>query len=291
MEREKDKSIVKYKNNLNSLNFKHLTAREMDLLMAICTEIKDRGTDKVRISFKDFHDLLGYRWKDYSELHEQIKTFHKKVGSQVMERWTDTASYLFFIFHRFKIDHKGQYVEVSVSEDFAYLFNSLVGQYTSFRLLDFARLRSRYAKALYRLIKQWDKTRTHFTLTTDDFRTLFDIPKTYNWMHIDQRVLRPALSQCEAVVGKGVKVQKHKTGRLITSLSFFFPMDATYQSKKREIEQHKRQGDFYQERAYQKEKVGDYDSAQDYTDLAMREKSKAGEKGASLRWGEKSESE
>ncbi|MDO5650237.1 MAG: replication initiation protein, partial [Gallicola sp.] len=66
--------------------------------------------------------------------------------------------------------------------------------FTRYELAEFAELKSKYAKNLYRLLKQFRHSGL-LVKTTEDFRTLMDIPKSYQPINIDKRVIEPAMTE------------------------------------------------------------------------------------------------
>ena len=47
------KPMIKYHNELNKIALSGLTTREVDILFAICSVIRDQGTNEVTFSFNE----------------------------------------------------------------------------------------------------------------------------------------------------------------------------------------------------------------------------------------------
>ncbi|RVZ04597.1 RepB family plasmid replication initiator protein, partial [Helicobacter pylori] len=109
------------------------------------------------------------------------------------EVYEDHTSYMLFKQFEIRIHKPTQtieYLDVQLNDSYQYLLNNLGmgGQYTSFKLLEFQRVRGKYAKTLYRLLKQYKSTGI-LSVEWSQFRELLDIPKDYKMRNIDQKVL------------------------------------------------------------------------------------------------------
>lgn len=129
----------------------------------------------------------------------------------------------FVLFPRFKIDSINLTLEVSVADEFQYLFNDLVSNFSIFELEEFVNLSSSYSKAIYRQLKRYKDTGI-WNITISNFRSIIDIPESYRMCDIDTRVLNPALSELSNYFKDLKLIKKHSKGRgnPVESLSFIF---------------------------------------------------------------------
>ena len=51
--------IVKYSNQFNNQALRKFTALDLDLLMAIASRVRDKGTDEVAFTFEELKRLAG----------------------------------------------------------------------------------------------------------------------------------------------------------------------------------------------------------------------------------------
>ena len=49
--------IVKYKNELNELNFYNLSAQDSNIFMVLCSKMRDKGTEKVTFTYQEIREL------------------------------------------------------------------------------------------------------------------------------------------------------------------------------------------------------------------------------------------
>ena len=45
--------VVKYHNHFNSISLKNFNSIELNLLMAICSQIRDKGIDEITLNFSE----------------------------------------------------------------------------------------------------------------------------------------------------------------------------------------------------------------------------------------------
>ncbi|WP_234446200.1 replication initiation protein, partial [Campylobacter fetus] len=75
------------------------------------------------------------------------------------------------------------------------------GEYVmSFELKEFIGLNSKYAKTLYRLLKQFRSSGKCiiYSKKWDEFREIMDIPQSYQISDIDKRILKPSIKELSA---------------------------------------------------------------------------------------------
>lgn len=231
-----DKTVV-YKNELNSVSFNDFTPTELDLLFAILSKIKNKGTNCVKYSFSDLKNMSQYKnsnAKDYfanqlDSTYQKLLNLNIRVGDD--ERWAR-----FVLFTKYEIDVKNSYVTIRVNEEFVFLINQIVGNFTKFELKEFSSLSSTYSKNMYRLLKQWRST-GFATYEIKEFRRLLNIPDSYGMGHISQKVLR-IIKRDLSPYFKNLRIKKvkgkGKDSRKIVRLEFKFkpedvkPADSLY---------------------------------------------------------------
>ncbi|WP_143432393.1 replication initiation protein, partial [Helicobacter pylori] len=129
------------------------------------------------------------------------------------------------------------YMDIQLNTGYNYLLNNLGmgGQYTSFKLLEFQRVRGKYAKMLYRLLKQYKSTGI-LSVEWSQFRELLDIPKDYKMENIDQKVLTPALRELHKIYPfehlSYKKERRSHDKRKVTHIDFYFEQLPQGETKK-----------------------------------------------------------
>lgn len=196
------KDIVKYKNEMNKLKFKGLTKNDMNLFMSICSKMKDQEDNVVVLDFDYLRNISGYTGHTIDGFIADLRRMSKNIMAVNCEIITDNKIDMFNLFTRFVIDKNNQTLTVKVNPDFLWLLNEftdVINGYTIFELKEFVGLQSKYAKNLYRLLKQWRTTGQYIFNDIAEFREKMDVPKTYSNMRLLQKVITPAVKEIVAL--------------------------------------------------------------------------------------------
>ena len=215
---------LKVKSEFNTVPLKDFTAIEMDLLFTIMTQMRDKGLQKVKFYFEDLKELSKYSYvgsltkfaEDLDRVYSKLISLNVKIGTD--RKWTR-----FVFFTDYTIDMDSQTITVSSHPNYAHLINDyLKASYTQIELEEIVSLSSKYSKGLYRLLKQFRST-GFYKVSVEDFRKLLDIPETYVFSNIRQKVLKPAFKELkEYFEDFKVKEIKAKGKRGVGSLEFSF---------------------------------------------------------------------
>lgn len=190
--------IVKYSNWLNNLSFIGFSQTDYDLFMTLCAAMKDKGTSEYTFSFTEIREKAGLkRTLSNDRTVAALDSMTDKMQKVVCKIRTDTEIIKFVLFPTFRIDREKGLLTVAVNKDFQFVLNSLANQFTMFELQEFVQLESKYAKTLYRLLKQF-KTTGDLTIKAEDFRAKLDIPKSYPNKNIKPQIIDPTIRALSA---------------------------------------------------------------------------------------------
>ena len=184
--------IVKYSNQFNNQALRKFTALDLDLLMAIASRVRDKGTDEVAFTFEELKRLAGLqRNMTNDEFAKQIANVNRRLLALNFEFQNEEHDIIqFALFAGFVTSPTKRTLTVSVNSRFSFLLNDLTSQFTRFELAEFTALRSSYAKECYRRLKQYRQTGV-WKVSLEDFRRLLDVPKSYRPSEINKYVLKP----------------------------------------------------------------------------------------------------
>lgn len=205
------KDIVKYHNDFNKITLPNFTAQEQNILMGIICKIKDRNCEKITFTPQELLELATKNLTNI-ELGEIVSILGDKffkADFKILLKDEEKQIYKsarFSLFTEFYISsHDKQLkdiisVELAVNPRFAYLINELTANFTSFELKEFIGLNSKYAKTLYRLLKQFRSSGkcTIYSNKWQEFREYMGIPQSYQICDIDKKVLKPTLQELSA---------------------------------------------------------------------------------------------
>ncbi|MCQ2808489.1 replication initiation protein [Helicobacter pylori] len=247
----KDNTYITYHNNANKVNLGKLSEREANLLFAIFQRLKDQGNTLIRFEPQDLKRMIMVKSNlTNRQLLQVLKNLLDNISGANFwiirehvengEVYEDHTSYMLFKQFEIRIHKPTQtieYLDVQLNDSYQYLLNNLGmgGQYTSFKLLEFQRVRGKYAKTLYRLLKQYKSTGI-LSVEWSQFREILDIPKDYKMENIDQKVLTPSLKELRKIYPfehlSYKKERKSHDKRKITHIDFYFEQLPEGETKK-----------------------------------------------------------
>ncbi|PDW80723.1 replication A protein [Helicobacter pylori] len=245
----KDKTYTTYHNNANKVNLGKLSEREANLLFAIFQRLKDQGNTLIRFEPQDLKRMLGIKIS-YDNLTRTARSMWNKIKTADFWEVRDIIvngrecvsekNYMLFQVCEIVSDKETReflYMDIQLNTGYNYLLNNLGmgGQYTSFKLLEFQRVRGKYAKTLYRLLKQYKSTGI-LSVEWSQFRELLDIPKDYKMENIDQKVLTPSLKELHKIYPfehlSYKKERRSHDKRKVTHIDFYFEQLPKGETKK-----------------------------------------------------------
>ncbi|MCQ2946861.1 replication initiation protein, partial [Helicobacter pylori] len=246
-----DKTYITYHNNANKVNLGKLSEREANLLFAIFQRLKDQGNTLMRFEPQDLKRMIMVKSNlTNRQLLQVLKNLLDNISGANFwiirehvengEIYEDHTSYMLFKQFEIRIHKPTQtieYLDVQLNDSYQYLLNNLGmgGQYTSFNLLEFQRVRGKYAKMLYRLLKQYKSTGI-LSVEWSQFRELLDIPKDYDMRSIDNFVLKIALKELHKIYPfehlSYKKERKSHDKRKVTHIDFYFEQLPKGENKK-----------------------------------------------------------
>lgn len=238
--KEKDKEVVRYNNDLNNKTYlKNFNALELNFFMAICSKLKKQGTDEVIFTFSELKKKIQYDTSHNTDnFINKLRSTNRKILNSICE--IETKDYIdqFVLFPTFRISKKNGTLTVRINQDYAYLLNDF-SNFTEFGLANFIKLSSKYVKLLYKELMQFKSTGKLF-LTIEDFRKKLDIPDSYSFSKVRDRILVPSFKDFSFIFKKFKVVVLYNNGdeveinenentedkrgdkRKVTNINFYF---------------------------------------------------------------------
>ena len=215
---------VIYRNEMNLVPLRKFTPIEIDLFFAMCNKLKEQDTNKLKLSFEELKSLSNYshEQRNIKRFIDDLENVYTKI-LQLTYRYEDEKKIKrFMLFHHYEIDKEERYLEIATNPKFKYILNNMTQDFTKFELREITRLKSSYSKNAFRLLKQFKHT-GYVIFTIEDFKSRFDIPKSYRMTDINKNVLNPIVSELNHVFSD-LKVNKIKAkkGRKIEKIEFTF---------------------------------------------------------------------
>ena len=179
---------------MNTLNFKGFGKVDMNLLMSLCSKLKNKGTDRITIEFDKIKELSNYTSTDKIEFIKDLERMSDRLMQVNSRLVIDGKIAKFVLFPTFIIDPDKEILTVAVNKEFSYILNELE-QYTVFELEEFVGLNSKYSKTLYRLLKQYRGQGWYKFHSIAEFRELLDVPASYTSRQLMQRCVAPCIEE------------------------------------------------------------------------------------------------
>ena len=224
--------VVKYHNDFNTVNMRGWTKEEMNFMFAVLSKAKEKGTDLIEFDKTQLTELAQYSERHKMRLHDVLKNLVDHVTEMKYIEETTHSYEVMNLFQRFKVQWNEDYTEmhatIRVSGDFEYILNQLNANFMKFELDEFIKLRSTYAKQMYRLLKQW-RTVGQKEWPVQDLRYLLAVPKNYRTCDIDSRVLKPIIKELSPIFRdlKVKAIKKRTKGNPIIAYQFSWTPEKT----------------------------------------------------------------
>ncbi|HHX66560.1 MAG: replication initiation protein [Miniphocaeibacter sp.] len=213
--------------------------------------MKDKGIIKIEFSFEELRELSNYKYTAYDRFIKDIEGVYDKLIQLNIKIGTNEEFTKFVLFTEYTVSIKKESVIIQVNDKFKDILNSITGNFTKFELKEFTKLRSSYSKTAYRLLKQY-RTTGYYIVQIDEFRRIFDVPKSYRITNITTNILDPIKNELgyyfnnlriNKIKGKG------KRKRFIEYIEFnFSPQNDIKKDGKKTFR--KENGEYYENHIY-----------------------------------------
>lgn len=225
--------IVKYDNYMNNLKFTGFTATDFNFLMALCSRMRDKETNKIVFEFAELKEITNYKKSNaIKQFVLDLEHMNEKLMRVTCKFKTETEIIMFVLFPTFTINLNEQTLTVAVNEHFRFILNELIRNFTRFDLQEFIKLDSKHSKSLYRLLKQFKST-GKFEIKLDEFRKRMDILESYTNKEVMSKVINPSLEELQNYfTDLQCTVQyAHKRGRPVEGYVFTFKPEKPAQTE------------------------------------------------------------
>lgn len=125
-------------------------------------------------------------------------------------RWVQTIDYF---------PDKGK-VGVKIGEDFISFLMQLKKNFTVLDFDELSKLKSAYAVRVFEILKSF-QYKEKVILSLEDIRTYFDLNKDYSQNNIQEKIIKPSLSQINELTSLDVRYEPVKEGRKIVGYIFY----------------------------------------------------------------------
>ena len=234
-------NVVKYHNNFNGIGLRNFNSNELNILMAICSRMKEKGEEEITFHFDKLKKLINYSDNTSATFVKDLESTYDKLISIKLKVGDERRFVKFVLFTRYSVDMEEKTVEIAVNKEFSWVLNELNVTFTAFELKEFLSLKSSYAKEFYRRMKQFKSTGI-WRVSIEEFRKMLDISEKYKIGEIDKWVLKPIQKELGDRFNLKIKKLYNKKSRGRPSVSgfiFTFLKEDLEQRKERSIKNKK----------------------------------------------------
>ena len=189
---------------MNDISLGTLRASDLDVLMAICSKMREKGTEEVELSFGELRQIAELSNCDSRErFAAAINSVNRKLINIVGHIETDDEDTFFTLFNELSARKKEGIVRVSINPKYSFVLNDLQTNFTTFELKEFTQLKSKYSKNLYRLLKQITKpdidSECWRRFKAEDLREKLGCPKSYQNKIFVRDILLPCIEELSPI--------------------------------------------------------------------------------------------
>lgn len=196
---------------------------EQHLFAMIVSKIRGQVTQEVVIDKNELEKIPEYSDSCKAEFENMMAKLLKGVDDlTVIQKDENGQSNMFRMFDDFIFRYPDELdkmvVKVKPSSYYTYFVNALNINLTEFELSEYLTLRSTYSLTCYLQLKQW-KNMGHHVFSINEFRELFEIPKSSDAFEIEQQVLLPIRNELGEFLKK-LNITTTKRDNKIVEYSF-----------------------------------------------------------------------
>lgn len=188
---KKEQEIISYDNTFNKTNLNLFTQAQTNVLMAVLSKMgKDKDEEGRFVAEYEFKDIR--RMTEMKELYaSRLESTVKKLINTKVQFFKDGAYYSGNLFFNYFMSGKGV-VKITLSSDMTEKLILNNNGYTILDLNEYVQLRNKYAKELYRLLRQFRHTGS-LVIKKEDFLNIISPPKAYNEYDTIRETILPAI--------------------------------------------------------------------------------------------------
>lgn len=194
--------------------------KEIDIFFVICFKLKNQNDREVEMEYSELKSMIHIKNRSDERIHKAVEYVLNNLMKLRLRHEYDDEITLVNVFSKATIKKNEGVFSFKISEDFSYILNDFLKNYTLFDLEEMVQLKSGYSKKIYRLLKQFRSTGWYET-NFEEFRFIMEAPESYDANKISEKILKPALKELSKFF-PNLKLEKIKKGTKIVRLKFIW---------------------------------------------------------------------
>jgi plasmid replication initiation protein len=199
-----------------------LTLQEQRLVLSCLAKIDSRqeAPKELTLSAQEYSESMGVGTKNaYRELK---KAADKLYSRNIVLKNEEKVEEFRWIQRKLTYTKGAAKITLVWSDEVLRYISQLKRRFTTYRLVDVARLNTSYAIRLYELLMQFNSTKQR-SISVKDFRSYFQLTEKYSlFRDLNKRVIKPALNEINTHSNLDVNCYTEKKGKTIVALIFDF---------------------------------------------------------------------
>lgn len=167
----------------------------------------------VYMNLNKLNSYIGKKHFTEEELFKIIQGIPKGVFSK------NGLNYI-SVFDFITCNEEGE-IEFRLNSSFRPMIDDVIKNFTVLELKDLSTLNSIYSQRLFEFTSK-NNNLIHYLMPINDFRTYFQVPKSYSMCNIDQRIIEPMLKEINEKTDFTVSIRKIKKRNRVTHIKFTF---------------------------------------------------------------------
>lgn len=133
-----NEQITQYANDVNNIALSNFSERELNMLFALMTNMRDKGIERAEFSYSEMKEEMGLTntYTTNAEFRQRMLAMWEKLNKATCRIETKKTFISFVLFPTFKMDDKKEKITIAVNPDFAFMLNQLAN-YAEFQLEEF----------------------------------------------------------------------------------------------------------------------------------------------------------
>lgn len=196
---------IRIHNNINKIAFTNLSTTELNIIFYLFYLLQNKYSEEIKVEFKDIKESLEIKKISNKELANHLKDImenffdFKFINNKKFEDSDeDEIIEHIHLFNQFKINKTEKTLEISITKNALYLLNDLTKNFTKLNFLTYIAINGKYSKELYRRLVQFKNTNI-YRVRLEEFRELFEVPKSYKASNIRNRIIEPSVEDLKTI--------------------------------------------------------------------------------------------
>lgn len=227
-------NFVAERNDIILSSISDLTLNESKIMDIIISDIKpgDIAQQPFITSINAFAEILGIKkdsGKNRRTIENSIRNLMKKqfeiITNEEINDGKEESHYFYHWIDSAKIIYGTGKIYIYPSVSAAPFFISLKKNYTQFPLETALKLKNQYSYKIYKMMQAADKNghkkKTVLEMSLDDWRKVLNIPDSYRYNNIKERVFLKAMNDVNnsiVIEDMDLEMKKHKIGKKVSSV-------------------------------------------------------------------------